>query len=275
MSGLFGKVALITGAARGQGRTHAVALARQGVDLILVDVCRTLATVPYPMSEPEDLAETAALVKALGREAIVAELDVRDLAGMRELTARAMEQFGRLDIVIANAAIASPAPSLDMSEETWQEMIDVNLTGVWKTLAATVPAIRQGNRGGSVVIISSMAAIAPHGNIAHYTAAKAGLIGLMKVLAKELAPESIRVNTVHPGTVATPMVLNDSIYKLFRPDLEAPTREDMELATGGLHAMPISLLEPEDITGTVMHLVSDEGRYITGTTQQVDAGGSL
>jgi (+)-trans-carveol dehydrogenase len=186
-----------------------------------------------------------------------------------------MDRFGRIDIVIANAGISSPAPTLAMSEQVWQEMIDVNLTGVWKTIAATVPHLRAGGRGGSVVIVSSLAAIAPHENIAHYTAAKAGLIGLMKVLAKELAPDAIRVNTIHPGTVATPMVLNDSTYRLFRPDLEAPTRSDMEVATRTLHAMPVALLEPEDITATVLHLVSDAGRYITGTTQLIDAGGAL
>jgi SDR family mycofactocin-dependent oxidoreductase len=275
MTGLAGKVAFITGAARGQGRSHAVRLAEQGVDVVLVDVCRTLPTVPYPMAEPADLEETAAQVKAAGGEALTAELDVRDLAGLRELADRVMARFGRLDIVIANAAISSPAPTLEMSEQTWQEMIDVNLTGVWKTLAATVPHVRAGKRGGSVVIVSSLAAIAPHENIAHYTAAKTGLIGLMKVLAKELAPEAIRVNTLHPGTVATPMVLNDPTYRLFRPDLDTPSRADFEVSTRTLHAMPVALLEPEDITATLLHLVSDAGRFITGTTQLIDAGGAL
>jgi NAD(P)-dependent dehydrogenase (short-subunit alcohol dehydrogenase family) len=227
------------------------------------------------MATSQDLAETTSLVKAAGAEVIAAELDVRDLLGLHELAERTMDRFGRIDIVIANAGISSPAPTLAMSEAVWQEMIDVNLTGVWKTVAATVPHMQAGGRGGSVVIVSSLAAIAPHENIAHYTAAKAGLIGLMKVMAKELAPEGIRVNTIHPGTVATPMVLNDSTYRLFRPDLEAPTQSDLEVATRTLHAMPVALLEPEDITATILHLVSDAGRYITGTTQLIDAGGAL
>jgi NAD(P)-dependent dehydrogenase (short-subunit alcohol dehydrogenase family) len=242
---------------------------------VLVDACRTLETVPYPMATSQDLVETTSLAKAAGADVLAAELDVRDLPGLRELAERTMDRFGRIDIVIANAGISSPASTLAMSELVWQEMIDVNLTGVWKTVAATVPYMRAGGCGGSVVIVSSLAAIAPHENIAHYTAAKAGLIGLMKVLAKELAPDGIRVNTIHPGTVATPMVLNDSTYRLFRPDLEAPTRSDLEVATRTLHAMPVALLEPEDITATVLHLVSDAGRYITGTTQLIDAGGAL
>jgi (+)-trans-carveol dehydrogenase len=272
---LIGKVAFITGAARGQGRSHAIHLAEQGASIVLVDACRTLDTVPYPMATAGDLAETASLVKAVGGDVISAQLDVRDLAGLHKLAEQTINRFGRIDIVIANAGISSPAPTLEMSEQTWQEMIDVNLTGVWKTVAATVPHMRAAGRGGSVVIISSLAAIAPHENIAHYTAAKAGLIGLMKVLARELAPEGIRVNTVHPGTVATPMVLNSSTYRLFRPDLDAPTQADLEAATRTLHRMPVALLTPEDVTATVLHLVSDAGRYITGTTQLVDAGGAL
>jgi SDR family mycofactocin-dependent oxidoreductase len=275
MPSLTGKVAFITGAARGQGRSHAIRLAEEGARIVLVDACRTLETVPYPMATSQDLAETVSLVKTVGADVLAAELDVRDLPGLRELAERTTDRFGRIDIVIANAGISSPAPTLAMSEQVWQEMIDVNLTGVWKTIAATVPHMQAAGRGGSVVIVSSLAAIAPHENIAHYTAAKAGLIGLMKVLAKELAPDGIRVNTIHPGTVATPMVLNDSTYRLFRPDLEAPTRSDMEVATRTLHAMPVALLEPEDITATVVHLVSDAGRYITGTTQLIDAGGAL
>jgi (+)-trans-carveol dehydrogenase len=272
---LTGKVAFVTGAARGQGRSHAIRFAEEGANVVLVDACHTFGTVPYPTATADDLAETTSLVKAAGGDVVSAQLDVRDLGGLRKLAEQTMDRFGRIDIVIANAGISSPAPTLEMSEQTWQEMIDVNLTGVWKTVVATVPHIRAGGRGGSVVIISSLAAIAPHENIAHYTAAKAGLIGLMKVLAKELAPEGIRVNTVHPGTVATPMVLNDSTYRLFRPDLAAPTRADLERATRTLHRMPVALLEPEDITATVLHLVSDAGRYITGTTQLVDAGGTL
>jgi SDR family mycofactocin-dependent oxidoreductase len=275
MGRVEGKVAFITGAARGQGRSHAVRLAQEGADIIAVDVCRQVETVPYPTAGPDDLAETVRQVEALDRRIVAAEVDVRDLAGLTKVVEDGVAQLGRLDIVLANAGISTPAPTLEMDEETWQTMIDVNLTGVWKTVRAAVPHVIAGGRGGSVVITSSLAAIYANPNTAHYSAAKAGLVMLAKVMAKELAPHSIRVNTVHPTTVATDMILNEPTYRLFRPDLEHPTRPDFEEAALTLNALPVPALEAVDISNAVLYLVSDDGRYVTGTTHVVDAGGQL
>jgi SDR family mycofactocin-dependent oxidoreductase len=275
MGQLENQVAFITGAARGQGRSHALLLAREGADIIAVDVCRPVETVPYPTATADDLAETARQVKALGRRIVTAEVDVRDLTALTSAVDDGVAQLGRLDIVLANAGISVPAPTLEMSEQTWSTMIDINLTGVWKTCVAAVPHIIAGERGGSVVITSSLAALKANANTAHYSAAKAGLIGFMRVLAQELAPQSIRVNTIHPTTVATDMILNEPTYQLFRPDLGHPTRADFEEAALTLNALPIPALESIDISNAVLYLVSDAGRYITGTTHTVDAGGHL
>jgi (+)-trans-carveol dehydrogenase len=275
MARLEGKVVFITGAARGQGRSHALRLAQEGADIIAVDVCKQVETVPYPTATSEDLAETVRQVEALDRRIVAAEVDVRDLAGLTKTVADGVAELGRLDIVLANAGISTPAPSLEMDEETWQTMIDVNLTGVWKTLRASVPHIIAGGRGGSVVITSSLAAIYANPGTAHYSAAKAGLVMMAKVLAKELAPQSIRVNTIHPTTVATDMILNDATYRLFRPDVVDPTRADFEEAALTLNALPVPAIESVDISNAVLYLVSDDGRYVTGTTHVVDAGGQL
>jgi SDR family mycofactocin-dependent oxidoreductase len=275
MGRVEGKVAFITGAARGQGRSHAVRLAEEGADIIAVDICRQVETVLYPTATAEDLAETVRQVEALDRRIIATEADIRDLGALQAAVDDGVAQLGRLDIVLANAGISTPASSLEMDEETWQTMIDVNLTGQWKTLKATVPHIIAGGRGGSVVITSSLAAIYANAGTAHYGAAKAGLVMMMKVMAKELAPQNIRVNTIHPTTVNTDMILNEPTYRLFRPDLENPTRADFEEAARTLNKLPISAVEPVDISNAVLYLVSDDGRYVTGTTHVVDAGGQL
>lgn len=275
MGRLEGKVAFVTGAARGQGRSHALKLATEGADIIAVDVSEQVATVPYPTATANDLKETVRLVEALDRRIIADEADVRDLAALKNVVDAGVAEFGRLDIVLANAGISTPAPTLEMSEETWQTMIDINLTGVWKTVVASVPHIQAGGRGGAIVITSSLAAIFSNPNTAHYSAAKAGLVGFMKVLAKELAPQSIRVNTIHPTTVATDMVLNDPTYRLFRPDLENPTREDFAVAARRLNKLPVVATEVEDISAAILYLVSEDGRYVTGTTHVIDAGGAL
>ena len=272
---LDGKVAFITGAARGQGRSHALTLAREGADIIAVDICRQAETVPYPMSTPEDLEETVKQVEALDRKIVASQADVRDLAALTAAVNDGMAQFGRLDIVLANAGISTPAPTLEMDEQVWDEMIEINLTGQWKTIRAAVPLVVAGGRGGSVVITSSLAATYAHANTAHYAAAKAGLVMLMKTLAKELAPHRIRVNTVHPTTVATDMILNEPTYRLFRPDLANPTREDFEVAARTLNKLPVAAIEPADISNAILYLVSEAGRYVTGITHVVDAGGQL
>lgn len=275
MGKLEGKVAFITGAARGQGRSHAIRLAQEGADIIAVDTAKQVATVPYATATAADLEQTVKEVEALDRRIVASEVDVRDLAALKKAADDGVAQLGRLDIVIANAGINSMAPTLEMDEETWQTMIDINLTGVWKSIRAAAPHIVAGGRGGSIVLTSSLASISVNENIAHYSAAKSGLVGLMSVLAKELGPQSIRVNSIHPTTVATPMILNDPTYKLFRPDLENPTRADFDEAAAQMNRLPVTMVEPIDISNAIVYLVSDDGRYVTGTTHVVDAGGRL
>jgi SDR family mycofactocin-dependent oxidoreductase len=276
MAGLLaGQVAFVTGAARGQGRSHALALAREGASIIAIDACAPIATVTYPLATKEDLQETADRVAALGVQVFHGVVDVRDLTGLETFVSDAVGALGRLDVVCANAGISTPSPTLTMSEETWQTTIDINLTGVWKTCRATVPHIIAGGRGGAVIITSSSATSMISGNIAHYTASKHGLIGFMRVLAKELAPHRIRVNTLHPTGVRTPMIFNEPMYRLFRPDLEDPGQEDFESAARSHHALGVSSVEPEDVSAAVIYLASASGRYVTGTTHMLDAGGQL
>jgi (+)-trans-carveol dehydrogenase len=276
MTGLLaGQVAVVTGAARGQGRSHALALAKEGASIIALDACAPIATVPYPLSTKADLETTAEQVEALGSRVIHGVVDVRDLTEMDQFIRDAVADLGRLDIVCANAGISTPSSTLEMTEETWQTTIDINLTGVWKTCRATVPHIVAGHRGGSVIITSSAATTMISQNIAHYTAAKHGLIGLMRVLAKELAPHRIRVNTLHPTGVKTPMILNEPMYRLFRPDLADPSREDFETSARSHHALGVPAVEPEDVSAAVVYLAASSGRYVTGSTFMLDAGGSL
>ena len=276
MTGLLaGQVAVVTGAARGQGRSHALALAREGASVIALDACTPIGGVPYPLPVKEDLEDTAEQVAALGGRVIHGVVDVRDLAGMERFVGDAVGTLGRLDIVCANAGISTPSPTLTMTEETWQTTIDINLTGVWKTCKATVPHIVDGRRGGAVIITSSSATEMISGNIAHYTASKHGLIGFMRVLAKELAPHRIRVNTLHPTGVRTPMIFNDPMYRLFRPDLENPGREDFESAARSHNALGVPCIEPEDVSAAVIYLAAASGRYVTGSTFMLDAGGPL
>jgi (+)-trans-carveol dehydrogenase len=272
MGRVDGKVAFVTGAARGQGRAHAVRLAEEGADIIAVDVCRQLATVPYPMATPDDLAETAKLVEDLDRRIVAREADVRDSAQLAEVVAEGVAELGRLDVVVANAGIVSIGPTLELEEDVWQEMIDVNLTGVWKSLKAAVPPMIEAGNGGSVIITSSAAGLRGFPNIAHYVAAKHGVVGLMKTLAQELAPYMIRVNTVNPTTVNTPMVMNDAFFSLVRPDLERPGTADVSEAMTGLNILPVPWVEAIDISNAVLWLASDESRFVTGVALPVDAG---
>jgi SDR family mycofactocin-dependent oxidoreductase len=264
MGRLNEKVAFITGAARGQGRSHAVRMAQEGADIIAVDIDTQVDTVPYPTAAPGDLKETVRQVEALDRRILAVDADVRDLGALQKAAADGVAQLGRLDIVVANAGIGSYAPTLDMDEAMWQTMIDINLTGVWKTLKASVPHIIAGGRGGSVVITSSLAAVTANEHTAHYSAAKSGLIGLMRVLAKELAPHRIRVNTVHPTGVRTPMVVNEVMQQFLE--------SDPSMGQAMANAMPVDMVEPVDISNAILWLVSDDGRYVTGITVPVDAG---
>jgi (+)-trans-carveol dehydrogenase len=268
------KVALVTGAARGQGRSHAIRLAEEGADVIGTDICGQIDSVPFPMATPDDLEETRTLVERLGRRMICAQVDVRDAAAMRGAVADGIAALGQLDIVVANAGIWSHARAERMPEPMWQDMIDVNLTGVFNTCQAALPHLLQGGRGGSIVLISSVAGLRGVPNSVHYAAAKHGVVGIMRSLATELAPHSIRVNTVHPTTVDTDMVRNDAILKLFRPSVDSPTVEDAIPAFTSLNLLPVPWVESIDISNAVLFLASDESRYITSVSLPVDAGSS-
>jgi (+)-trans-carveol dehydrogenase len=267
-----GKVALITGAARGQGRSHAVRLAEEGADIIAVDLCADLPNVPYPLATPDDLAETARQVEALDRRIVARRADVRDSAALASAVRDGVAELGRLDIVCANAGVNQPSPAQDMDSDVWLDIVDIDLSGVWRTCKAAIPHLIAGRDGGSIVLTSSAAGLKGYANIAHYTAAKHGVVGLMKTLAQELAPHRIRVNTVNPTQVDTPMIMNEPMYRLFCPDVDEPTREDFAPASQAMHLLPIPWVDPRDVSNAVLFLASDEARYITGTALPVDAG---
>ena len=271
---LEGKVAFITGAARGQGRSHAITLAREGADIIAIDIAGQVDSVPYAMATPDDLAQTVKEVEALDRRIVATQADVRDYGAVKAALDDGVAQLGRLDIVAANAGIFSFGKADVLEEQSWQDMIDVNLTGVWHAAKAAIPHLKAGGRGGSIVLTSSTAGLMPFENMAHYTAAKHGVVGLMRVLAVELAPDFIRANSVHPTSVNTDMIQNDATYELFAPDLpkEQRTKEVVGERFQTLNALPIKWVEPRDISNAVLFLASDEARYITGVTLPVDAG---
>ncbi len=274
MGRLDGKVAFVTGAARGQGRSHALRMAQEGADIVAVDVVKQLSTVEYAMSTPDDLAETVGQIEALDRRIVAREADVRDYGALKAALDAGVAELGRLDIVSANAGIFSQGRAEELSEESWGEMIGVNLTGVWHTVKAAIPHLKAGGNGGSIIITSSTAGIKGFENFAHYVSAKHGVVGLMRTLALELAPDMIRVNTVHPTSVNTPMIQNEMTYALFAPDLKPAerTREALEPRFQATNALPIPWVEPIDISNAVLWLASDESRYVTGIMLPVDAG---
>jgi SDR family mycofactocin-dependent oxidoreductase len=270
-----GKVAFITGAGHGQGRSHAVRLAEEGADIIAVDLCAPVETVPYRMSTEADLEETAHMVKAAGQRIVASRTDVRDFDALKQALDDGVAQLGRLDIVAASAGILSYGSAAELAERSWQDVIDVNLTGVWHTCKAAIPHLIQGGRGGAMIITSSVAGLKGFQNQAHYVSAKHAVVGLMRALAQELAPHSIRVNTVHPTAVNTDMLLNDTTYKVFRPELDAPTLDDVKELFFGLNSLPTPWVETVDISNALLFLASDEARYITGVMLPVDAGCTL
>jgi SDR family mycofactocin-dependent oxidoreductase len=276
MSGrVEGKVAFITGAARGQGRAHAVRLAQEGADIIAVDICKDVEGA-LPMATLEDLAETESLVKAQGRRVVAAQADVRDFDTLKAAVDDGVAQLGRLDIIVANAGIASlGGPVQSMNRESWQDTIDINLTGVWNTARAAVQHIIDGGRGGAIVLTSSVGGMKALPGMSHYVSAKHGVVGLMRSLAVELASYNIRVNSVHPSNVNTPMLMNEGTYRLFRPDLENPTQADAAVILQMMHSLPVPWVEPEDVASAVAFLASDDARYITGVPLPVDAGALL
>jgi (+)-trans-carveol dehydrogenase len=267
-----GKVALITGAARGQGRSHALRLAGEGADIIALDICRQIESVSYPLATPEDLEETARQVKELGQNVVTREVDVRDGEALTAAVNDGVAQLGGLDIVIANAGILSVGASFELSEETWSQVIDTNLSGVWRTTKAAVPHLIAGGKGGSIILTSSIAGLIGQPGIGHYVAAKHGVVGLMKTLALELAPLNIRVNSIHPTNVDTAMIMNEATYRVFLPDDPHPTREKFAVPAGEMNALPVPWIEPGDVSNAVLFLASDEARYVTGISMPIDAG---
>lgn len=267
------KVAFISGGARGQGRSHAVRLAEEGADIITFDICQDIETNPYPMATSDDLKETVRQVEALGRRIIAREADSRDYNAVKKIADEGAAEFGRIDIVSANAGMVGEINTTEeQSEAGWQEMIDTNLTGVRNTAKAAIGHIKAGGKGGVIVLTSSTAGIIGYANLSHYTAAKHGVVGLLKSLTLELAGENIRVNSIHPTQVNTTMIQNDAMYKLFMPDEENPTREQFAETSQGMQAMPVPWVESIDISNALLFLVSDEARYITGQQLKVDLG---
>jgi SDR family mycofactocin-dependent oxidoreductase len=263
---LSGKVALITGAARGQGRSHAVRLAEEGADVVAVDICAQIDRVPYPLATQADLDETVEQVKAVGGNIVAFVADVRDRSALDQVVKSAVAEVGELDIVIANAGIA--APNMVAQLQDWYDVIDVNLNGVYHTVEATKDSIVRKGRGGSIVLTSSTAGLlgigGPRPGSIAYTAAKHGVVGLMRAYANHLAPHQIRVNSVHPTGVASPMVLNDAMQEFLQ--------SDATFGQENQNALSVDMIEPVDISNAIAWLVSDSGRYVTGVTLPVDAG---
>jgi SDR family mycofactocin-dependent oxidoreductase len=262
-----GKVALITGAARGQGRSHALRLAEEGADIIALDICRDYETVAYPLATPEDLSETVAAVEALDRRIVARQADVRDRDAVAGAIHDGVAELGQLDVVVANAGICTVQPWNEVTPQAWHDVIDTNLTGVWNTCVHAVPHLIAGG-GGSMILTSSTAGLKGMPFIAPYVAAKHGIVGIMRVLAIELAEHSIRVNTLHPTGVDTAM---GAMHIALEPLLDA----NPDLAPLYMNTLPVDLTEPHDQSNAVLFLASDESRYVTGLEMKVDAGYTL
>lgn len=272
MGSLEGKVAFITGAARGQGYSHAVRLAEEGADIIAVDICAQIDTVPYPMATPEDLAGTVRAVEGLGRRIVAREGDVREPKSMEDVVNQGVSELGRLDIVLANAGIAPLTPRESDPVAAFNDVIATNLAGVRHTVHAAVPTLLEQDEGGCIVLTSSTQGLSGRGGngtgaMDGYVAAKHGLVGLMRSWANWLGPRGIRVNTVHPTGVNTPMVNNDAIQQFLEqyPDTGAALA----------NLLPVEVVEPSDISNAIAWLVSDQARYVTGVMLPVDAGFSV
>ncbi|MCV7056924.1 mycofactocin-coupled SDR family oxidoreductase [Mycolicibacterium gilvum] len=271
-----GKVAFVTGAGRGQGRSHALKLAEEGADIIAIDVCKNIDHVQLELASPGDLLETKDRVEALGRRIVIDEVDVRDFDRMKAVVDRGVAELGRLDIILANAGIGNGGQTVEAIEEAeWQTMMDINLTGVWKTVKAGIPHMIAGGRGGSIVLTSSVAGMKAYPQMGQYVSAKHGVVGLMRSCAVELAQHMIRVNSVHPTHVNSPMVMNDETFRMFRPDLENPGPDDIAAICQMFHTMPRPWVEVEDITNAVMFFASDDSRYVTGVSMPIDLGSCL
>jgi SDR family mycofactocin-dependent oxidoreductase len=268
------RAALVTGAARGQGRAEALRLARDGYDLLLVDLCADIAGIPYPLARPEDLAETARLAARAGRRVEARRADVRDAAGLAAAVADGAGALGGLDAVVANAGVFAAAPVAETVSETWQALLDTNLSGAWNTARAALPILFE--RGaGAIVFVASIAGLKGIENLGAYAAAKHGVIGLMRTLAIEMAPRRIRVNAVCPTNVGTDLLHNEAMYRLFVPGDPRPDDDALRAAFQTVNRMPVPWIEPEDVAEAVAWLLSDAARFVTGTALAVDAGALL
>ncbi|EME57002.1 MULTISPECIES: mycofactocin-coupled SDR family oxidoreductase [Rhodococcus] len=269
-----GKVAFVTGAARGQGRSHAVRLAEEGADIIAVDICADIDTVTpyYPLATEAELKETVRQVEALGRRIVARTADVRDLDGLQAAFDAGVAELGRIDIVVANAGIATYGRSWELTADQWRDMIDVNLTGVYHTAKVAIPTMIEAGRGGSIMFTSSIGGLKGIQQVGHYVAAKHGIVGLMRTMANELGPYRVRVNTIHPTNVATIMIQNPGTYGMFVPDDPEPTQEKAMPGFMSLNTLPVPWVESADISSAVLYLASDEARYVTGVALPVDAG---
>lgn len=269
---LRGKTAVITGAARGIGRAQSVRFAEEGADIIAVDVCGPIESVQVPSSTPQDLAETARLVEQAGGRIVTEIVDVRNPDELHDVVDHGASEFDGIDIVCATAGITSRGAAIELSEAAWRTMLDINLTGVWNTCTATAPHLIE--RGaGSMVLTSSIAGLRGLVGVAHYTAAKHGVVGLMRSLAHDLASHNVRVNCVHPTNVDTPLIQNDVVRSGFRPDLDRPpTRDEFATAATQMNLLAVPWVQPVDIANASLFLASDEARYITAVSLPVDAG---
>ncbi|MGV9862274.1 mycofactocin-coupled SDR family oxidoreductase [Rhodococcus koreensis] len=279
MGRVQGKVALVTGAARGQGRSHALRLAEEGANVIAIDICQDIESVTYPLATSKDLQETVRLIEKTDRRALAVEADVRDAAQLTKAVESGLAEFGSLDIVVANAGIApmkSPA-----GLQSWIDVIGVNFIGVLNTVHATLPHLQD---GASIIATGSAAAFMPNDIVQQpgkdaggsgYMVAKNGVANYMHELARTLAPRQIRANVVHPTNCDTDMLQSDAMYKSFRPDLENPTKEDAALGFPAQQAFPIPWIDPVDVSNAVVYLASDESRYVTGMQMRIDAGSYL
>lgn len=275
MGKLDGKVAFITGVARGQGRSHAITLASEGAKIIGIDICKQIDTVPYPLATPDDLQETVKLVQEAGGEILAREADVRDYDSIKAVVDEGVAKFGRLDIVAANAGTVNGfGVAWEIEEEQFRDQWEVCAAGVWRTIKATVPTIIAQGEGGAVVMTSSISGLVAEVNISHYVMAKHAVEGLLHNLAAELAPYSIRVNSLCPTSVNTPMVDNPYFSGLFAGK-ETATYEEAWPAMQGLNALPIRFVEPIDVSKALLYLVSDDARYVTGMSQLIDGGAMM
>lgn len=265
---LDGKVAFVTGAGRGQGRSHAIALAREGADIAAIDLCAPVATIPYPLATAEDLEETRRAVESVGRRCLATAVDTRDTAALEAAVTAAVDAWGHLDICVANAGVCASAPFWEITDDMWDDMLGIDLTGTFKTLRAATPAMIASG-GGRIVATSSTAGRTGSAGLAHYAAAKWGVIGLVKSLALEVARHGITVNALCTGAVDTPMVHNENLYARFA---SGATRDDVAERYARMTPMRVPWIDVGDVSAAVLHLVSDAGRYVSGTTLDISSG---